>query len=114
MVAFIDVEKDGPSASDPAALQTIEIEEDALSDIVLALSDEPDLGGFTPGNNAPPDALPAMDGPAPTNPEVVPPDSNSADEEEPNTTQEPIDGTKEPADEATEEPAETTKTASSE
>ena len=93
MVAFIDVDQDGPSATDPAGMHTIVIEEGEILNLSIALSDEPDLGNFTPGNNAPPDALPAIDGAAPTNPEVVPIDSNSATEASENTALEPNDGT---------------------
>jgi hypothetical protein len=105
MVAFIDVDKDGPSATDPAGLHSIVIEESEILNLSITLSDEPDLGNFTPGNNAPPDALPVIDGAAPTNPEVVPVDSNTADEAVENTAPGSNDGTEpEPPSEDAEAP----------
>ena len=114
LVAFIDVDQDGPSATDPAGIQSIVIEEGALANLEIALSDEPDLGNFTPGNNAPPDALPAIDGSAPTNPEVVPADSNTESEEAPNTAPEPNTGTEAANPEASAEPEVATEAAPAE
>jgi hypothetical protein len=114
MVAFIDVDQDGPSATDPAGLQSIVIEESEILNLEIQLSDEPDLGNFTPGNNAPPDALPAIDGAAPTNPEIVPADSNAADVEVENTAPESNDGTETTPPDTSIEPVAGTEAAPSE
>ena len=70
LVAFIDVANDGPSASDPAGRADVNIEEAALTDVRIDLSDEPELGDLTPGD-APTDVVATeQDGAAPTNPEI--------------------------------------------
>lgn len=56
LVAFIDVAGDGPSPTDPAATVKVAVGTDDISDITLALSDEPDLGELTPGG--PPEGEP--------------------------------------------------------
>ena len=57
IVGFIDADSDGPSPTAPAATVTIEVATENVSDITLALVDDPDLGSLTPGahNGAPPD-----------------------------------------------------------
>lgn len=67
VVAFIDVDGDGPNASDPAALATLTVGVEPITGVALALSDTPDLGALTPGSNgaAPGEGAPAGEG-APT------------------------------------------------
>lgn len=52
LVAFIDRAGDGPSPDDAAATLKVTIGAEDVAELSLALSDEPDLGGLTPG--APP------------------------------------------------------------
>jgi len=51
IVGFVDEAGDGPSLSDPGGMiaDPIEVDEDPVSDLVLELTDAPDLGDFTPG-----------------------------------------------------------------
>lgn len=75
IVAFIDVDGDGPTPSDPAATTKIVVGSEPLSGVDLALSDTPDLGELTPGathnptpteGGAPPaDGSPPADGAPP-------------------------------------------------
>lgn len=51
VVAFIDVDGDGPNASDPAAMATLTVGVEPITGVALALSDTPDLGALTPGSN---------------------------------------------------------------
>lgn len=53
MVAFIDVDSDGPSPTDPAAYAELSVGDVDVTDIALVLSDTPDLGPLTPGANPP-------------------------------------------------------------
>lgn len=64
VVAFIDVDGDGPNASDPAALATLTVGVEPISGVSLALSDTPDLGALTPGANgaAPGEGAPTGEG----------------------------------------------------
>ena len=48
LVAFVDVDEDGPSPTDPAGRADIEIAEETLADLRIDLSDEPELGDLTP------------------------------------------------------------------
>ena len=70
LVAFVDVDDDGPSPSDPAGRADIEIAEETVGELVIDLSDEPELGDLTPGDAPAPADVLAEDGAAPTNPEV--------------------------------------------
>jgi len=72
VVGFVDVKGDGPSASDPAGMlaEPIVVDSSPVADLVLSLSDAPDLGDFTPGDHkiAPtteiaPEEVPAEDAP---------------------------------------------------
>ncbi|MEY3213198.1 MAG: hypothetical protein RIT28_3679, partial [Pseudomonadota bacterium] len=64
VVAFIDVDGDGPNASDPAALATLTVGVEPITGVALALSDTPDLGALTPGANgaAPGEGAPTGEG----------------------------------------------------
>jgi hypothetical protein len=64
VVAFIDVDGDGPNASDPAALATLTVGVEPITGVALALSDTPDLGALTPGSNgaAPGEGAPPGEG----------------------------------------------------
>lgn len=64
MVAFIDVDSDGPSPTDPAAYAELSVGDVDVTDIALVLSDTPDLGPLTPGAN-PPDGEKKGDKPGP-------------------------------------------------
>ena len=71
LVAFVDVDEDGPSPTDPAGRADIEIAEETLADLRIDLSDEPELGDLTPGDAPAPSDAPSEDGAAPTNPEIT-------------------------------------------
>ena len=71
VVAFVDVEDDGPNSTDPAGMVQLAIEEAAITDVAITLSDAPDLGALTPGNEPPPEVNGS--GSAPEQPEVIPP-----------------------------------------
>lgn len=71
LVAFVDVDEDGPSPSDPAGRADIEIAEETVGELLIDLSDEPELGDLTPGDAPAPSDVLAEDGAAPTNPEVA-------------------------------------------
>lgn len=79
LVAFLDVNGDGPSATDPAGLSRIAIEETNLDGVTLVLSDSPDLGDLTPGDAAPPTATDGAKGAASEAPEIEVPSAPSAD-----------------------------------
>lgn len=68
IVGFVDVKGDGPSASDPAGMlaEPIVIDSSPVADLVLTLSDAPDLGDFTPGDHkvTPTEDVAAQDAPA--------------------------------------------------
>ena len=70
VVAFVDVDDDGPNSTDPAGLIQLAIEEAAITDVSITLSDAPDLGSLTPGNEPPPEVNGS--GSAPEQPEVIP------------------------------------------
>ncbi len=78
IVAFIDKEGDGPSSDDPAAKSDgpIAIGEADITGIDLILTDDPDLGTFTPGGGGQPSGDPQPDGPPPDGP---PPDGPPPD-----------------------------------
>ena len=71
IVAFVDIDDDGPNSTDPAGLVQLAIEEAAMSNVSIVLSDAPDLGALTPGS-APPSATDAS-GAAPEAPEIETP-----------------------------------------
>ncbi|MEE2750849.1 MAG: hypothetical protein VX519_05425 [Myxococcota bacterium] len=52
LVAFVDVDGDGPSEHDPAGMLPIEVQDAPVSGLVLTLSDNADLGNLTPGKGA--------------------------------------------------------------
>jgi len=79
IVAFVDIDDDGPSTSDPAGLVQLAIEEAPLANVSIALIDSPDLGALTPGNEPPPGTEPT--GAAPEEPEVLMPTGDSPDAE---------------------------------
>jgi hypothetical protein len=56
VVAFIDIDGDGPSATDPAAatLEPVVVGAEDLTTVDLTLSDAPDLGELTPGGGGKP------------------------------------------------------------
>jgi hypothetical protein len=100
VVGFVDVEGDGPSASDPAGMleAPILVESSPVADLVLTLTDAPDLGNFTPGDHAVvPTEAPA--GEVQAAPEEAPP----APEEAP---AEPEEAPAEPEEDPTEAPSE--------
>ena len=70
IVAFVDVDDDGPNSTDPAGMAQVAIEEAAITNLSIELSDSPDLGALTPGNAPPPEA--ELSGSAPEDPQVVP------------------------------------------
>lgn len=70
IVAFVDVNNDGPSPTDPAGMIRINIEESNIESADITLSDEPDLGDLTPGDVGPSTANDATDGAAPEAPEI--------------------------------------------
>ncbi len=80
IVAFIDQAGDGPGGDDPAAAtaEPVKVGKEDVTDVLLALSDEPELGVFTPGGspNSPPPGEPAPGEPAPGEqaPDGPPPD----------------------------------------
>ena len=78
VVAFIDKEGDGPSSDDPAAKSDgpITIADADVTDVELKLSDDPELGTFTPGGSGQPNGEPQPDGPPPDGP---PPDGPPPD-----------------------------------
>ncbi|MEE2750505.1 MAG: hypothetical protein VX519_03680 [Myxococcota bacterium] len=51
LISFLDTDDNGPSATDPAAMMSIEIGTEDLADLSLVLLDEPDLGDMTPGTD---------------------------------------------------------------
>lgn len=51
LVAFLDVTSNGVSSDDPAGRVDVTITDNGASDLVLTLSDTPDLGDLTPGGN---------------------------------------------------------------
>lgn len=91
LVAFVDIDGDGPSGTDPAGTIAVEIEGADIDGLSISLSDEPDLGKLTPnmpgphsGAGAPPPEgeppegeRPPEDGEAPPDPDpdAAPPDS---------------------------------------
>ncbi len=48
LVAFMDEANDGPTYSDPAGLADVEIKQAAVSSVQLSISDNADLGEFSP------------------------------------------------------------------
>ncbi len=101
LVAFIDIDNDGPSPKDPAGMVRINIEESSMDSVDISLSDTPDLGDLTPGDAAPPEAIDGAKGSASENPEIALPPSPATTASGP----EAVDGTVEPAlDEAPEPP----------
>jgi hypothetical protein len=51
LVAFLDVTSNGPDSGDPAGRVDVTISDAGAVDLMLALSDTPDLGDLTPGGN---------------------------------------------------------------
>ncbi len=53
VVGFVDVDKDGPSSGDPGGIvsEPIVIDASPITDVVISVSDTPDLGDFTPGGH---------------------------------------------------------------
>jgi len=64
VVAFIDVDRDGPTASDPAGMtkDPVQIGGKAIDGIEITLLDAPDLGEFTPQEGPHPMTQPGADG----------------------------------------------------
>jgi hypothetical protein len=81
LVAFVDVDDDGPNSSDPAGLVQLAIEEAAIENVTIALSDSPDLGALTPGNEPPPGT--EVSGAAPEDVQVSPPSQDPPVEDAP-------------------------------
>lgn len=84
VVAFIDQAGDGPGGDDPAAVtEAVSVGAEDVTGVTLALSDDPDLGLFTPGGapNSPPPGEPAPGEPAPGEPapDGPPPDGPAPD-----------------------------------
>ena len=105
VVAFIDLDGDGPSPGDPAGTLKLEIGDEDLEDLELVLDDDPDLGELTPGVGT--------EGPTPQGDGEAPPPSETlhGDETEglPQGTAEAVEGEGAPptegADEAPADPA---------
>ena len=116
IVAFVDEEDDGPDSSDPAGLVQLAIEEAAIADLNIAISDTPDLGALTPGSGPPAGA--EASGAAPEEPEIVPPPSMpDAAEPPPSANEAETTGTQAEENQAAaapSEPVENTETADSE
>ena len=119
IVAFIDLDGDGPSPGDPAGTVKLEIGDEDLGDIELVLDDDPDLGELTPGAGAD-GPTPQGDGEAPPPAETLHGDetaglpqgtaeagteSPEAAAEQPAAAAPPVDG-EEPPEEPVEAPAE--------
>jgi hypothetical protein len=53
VVGFVDADGDGPSNADPGGMLTapIVIDNSPIADLVLTISEAPDLGDFTPGGH---------------------------------------------------------------
>jgi len=51
LISFLDVDGDGPSPTDPAVMQKVEVKSSDQTDLVLLLLDEPDLDDMTPGGD---------------------------------------------------------------
>ncbi len=66
LISFLDTDDNGPSATDPAAMISIEIGTQSQSHLSLVLLDEPDLGDMTPGA----DHSDALAKPTPSNAEA--------------------------------------------
>ena len=70
VVGFVDMKGDGPSPEDPAGMITepIVVDGEDVTDLVLTLTDAPDLGAFTPGDHqvAPTEDIAAEGAPAGT------------------------------------------------
>ncbi len=49
VVAFIDLDGDGPSPGDPAGTLQLSVGDEDLADVEIVLEDDPDLGDLTPG-----------------------------------------------------------------
>jgi hypothetical protein len=121
VVGFVDVKGDGPSASDPAGMLEVPIvvESSPIADLVLTLSDAPELGDFTPGDHAvvptegpaggvkaaPLDAPPAPEE-APAEPEEAPAEPEEAPAEPEEAPAEPEEAPAEPDEAPTEAPSE--------
>ncbi len=80
LICFLDVDGDGPSPTDPAIMQKVEVKSTDQTNLTLLLLDEPDLGDMTPGEDhsgktVPTSASPAPAAPAaPAAPEEAPPE----------------------------------------
>ena len=88
VVGFVDVKGDGPSASDPAGMlaEQIVVGTDAVADLVLTLTDDPDLGEFVPGDHqvAPMEEIPIQEeAPTEVTPEPAPMEEIPDQEEAP-------------------------------
>ncbi len=66
LISFLDTGNDGPSITDPAAMMSIEIGTENLTDLSMVLTDEPDLGDMAPGT----DHSDAIAKPSPPSPET--------------------------------------------
>jgi hypothetical protein len=98
IVAFIDKDGDGPSLTDPAGrtADPLVISAEDIADVVIVLTDEPDLGNLAPGGTgALPGKMPSPDDPPPDGP---PPDGPPPDGPPPDGP--PPDGPGAPADAA--------------
>jgi hypothetical protein len=81
VVAFIDVDNDGPNSSDPAGLVQLAIEESTIANVSITLADSPDLGDLTPGDDPPPGT--EVTGAAAEEPPVLPPNPEVPEAEAP-------------------------------
>jgi hypothetical protein len=51
LICFLDVDGDGPSPADPAAMQKVEVKGADQTDLKMLLLDDPDLDDMTPGED---------------------------------------------------------------
>jgi hypothetical protein len=68
LIFFLDVDGDGPSPTDPAVMQKVEVKSTDQTDLVLLLLDEPNLDDMTPGEDHSDQAAPAPATPTPEAP----------------------------------------------
>ena len=97
IVAFVDVDDDGPSPGDPAGMTRVAIEEADIADVNIELSDSPDLGDLTPGTAGPATDEVAVEEAAPEEPA---PTTDNEPAEPPPPAETPAVGSEDPPPEA--------------
>jgi hypothetical protein len=64
LICFLDVDGDGPSPTDPAVMQKVEVKSVDQTNLTLLLLDDPDLDDMTPGEDHSGDVVPTSTAPA--------------------------------------------------